>query len=72
LLLIRVDHAGIERVPEDSRQHRSLMDSGFLWMSANMTIATFSLGTLGFSVYDLKLTDAALVITFFNLLCTIP
>lgn len=48
------------------------MDSGFLWMSANMTISTFSLGTLGFSVYDLQLTDAALVILFFNLLCTIP
>ena len=35
-------------------------------MSANMTISTFSLGTLGTSIFDLKATDSCLVILFFS------
>lgn len=31
-----------------------------------MTIATFSLGTLGTSLFDLKATDSCLVIIFFS------
>lgn len=30
--------SGVERVPEDERHHTSLMDSGFLWASANLTM----------------------------------
>ncbi|GAA5876634.1 hypothetical protein JCM3774_006008 [Rhodotorula dairenensis] len=67
-----VEVRGVERVPEDERHHANYFDSGTLWLSANMTIATFSLGTLGTSVFDLKATDSCLVILFFNLLCTIP
>ncbi|KWU45996.1 hypothetical protein RHOSPDRAFT_32476 [Rhodotorula sp. JG-1b] len=67
-----VEVRGVERVPEDERHHARYIDSGTLWMSANMTISTFSLGTLGTSIFDLKATDSCLVILFFNLLCTIP
>lgn len=37
-----------------------------------MTISTFSLGTLGASIWFMGLRDAALTIIFFNLLTTIP
>ncbi|GAA5991674.1 hypothetical protein JCM10908_001087 [Rhodotorula pacifica] len=67
-----VEVRGVERVPENERHHARYFDSGTLWMSANMTIATFSLGTLGTSIFNLKATDSCLVILFFNLLCTIP
>ncbi|POY72303.1 hypothetical protein BMF94_4605 [Rhodotorula taiwanensis] len=67
-----VEVRGVERVPENDRNHPRYTDVGTLWLSANMTIATFSLGTLGNSVFDLQATDACLVILFFNLLCTLP
>ncbi|KAM0790593.1 hypothetical protein ACM66B_004458 [Microbotryomycetes sp. NB124-2] len=67
-----VEVRGVERVPETERHHASIMDAGWLWMSANMTISTVSLGTLSNSIYGMGLTDAALVIVFFNLLCTLP
>ncbi|GAA5991671.1 hypothetical protein JCM10908_001086 [Rhodotorula pacifica] len=67
-----VEVRGVERVPEDERHHARYFDSGTLWMSANMTISTFSLGTLGNSVFELQATDACLVILFFNLLCCLP
>ncbi|KAH7870293.1 permease for cytosine/purines, uracil, thiamine, allantoin-domain-containing protein [Lentinula edodes] len=53
----------------------SLLDplSAFwMWLAANMTIATFSLGCLGGPVFSLGFKDAALTIIFFNLLCNLP
>ncbi|ORY81769.1 putative purine-cytosine permease [Leucosporidium creatinivorum] len=67
-----VEARGIERVPEDERHHAGLFDSGFLWFSANMTVATLSLGTLGSSIWEMGLTDSLLTIIFFNLLTTLP
>ncbi|KAK4704395.1 hypothetical protein P7C70_g1811, partial [Phenoliferia sp. Uapishka_3] len=42
-----VEVRGIERVPPDARHHTSIADAMWLWMSANFTISTFSLGSLG-------------------------
>lgn len=42
------------------------------WLAANSTISTFSLGTLGPSVFGLGLKESCLTILFFNLFCTIP
>ena len=44
----------------------------WMWLAANMTISTFSLGTLSASVFELGLRDAVLTILFFNLLTSIP
>lgn len=65
-----VEARGIERVPEEERTHEGIYDSGFLWLSASMTVAT--LRTLGSSIWYMGLTDALLTIVFFNLLTTIP
>ncbi|GAA5823276.1 hypothetical protein JCM11251_007547 [Rhodosporidiobolus azoricus] len=67
-----VEVRGVERVPEDERHHANYADSGYLWASANCTISTFSLGTLGNSIWGMGATDACLTILFFNLLTTIP
>ncbi|GAA6029111.1 hypothetical protein JCM8097_001605 [Rhodosporidiobolus ruineniae] len=67
-----VEVRGVERVPENERHHTSYADSGYLWASANCTISTLSLGTLGNKIFYLGATDACLVILFFNLLTTLP
>ncbi|BGP18622.1 hypothetical protein JCM10213_004171 [Rhodosporidiobolus nylandii] len=67
-----VEVRGVERVPEDERHHTSYADSGYLWASANCTISTLSLGTLGNSIWGMGGADACLCIVFFNLLCTLP
>lgn len=48
------------------------IDSFTMWLAANMTISTFSLGTLGVSIFELELRPAVLTILFFNLLSTLP
>ncbi|GAA6004009.1 hypothetical protein JCM10207_006512 [Rhodosporidiobolus poonsookiae] len=67
-----VEVRGVERVPPSERHHTSWADSGYLWASANCTISTFSLGTLGNSIWFMGGTDACLTILFFNLLTTLP
>ncbi|GAA5922195.1 hypothetical protein JCM3775_003526 [Rhodotorula graminis] len=68
-----VEVRGVERVEEHERAEKSTwLEPGFLWMSANMTISTFSLGTLGNSIWFLQPADACLTILFFNLFTTLP
>jgi purine-cytosine permease-like protein len=50
----------------------SIIDCTWFWLSANCTVGTVSLGTLGASVYGLTFRPAMLTIIFFNLLSTIP
>lgn len=70
-----VELRGIERVRPEDRSARSLadlLDAATMWLAANSTISTFSLGTLGISVFQLGLKEACLTILFFNLLSTAP
>ncbi|KAJ3859964.1 permease for cytosine/purines, uracil, thiamine, allantoin-domain-containing protein [Lentinula novae-zelandiae] len=67
-----VEARGIERVPPDQRTQTSPLAPFWMWLAANMTISTFSIGCLGNSIFYLGLKDAALTIIFFNLLCTLP
>ncbi|GAA5999454.1 hypothetical protein JCM5350_005598 [Sporobolomyces pararoseus] len=67
-----VEVRGVERVPPNERHHTTVYDAGYLWGSANMTISTFSLGTLATSVFGLSASDACLTALFFNLLTTLP
>ncbi|KAF8313780.1 hypothetical protein DL93DRAFT_2155978 [Clavulina sp. PMI_390] len=65
---------GIERVLPEERPvpPQKPIDSFTMWMAANMTVSTFSLGTLGPGIFYLGLRDSVLVIIFFNLLSTLP
>ncbi|KAH8109158.1 permease for cytosine/purines, uracil, thiamine, allantoin-domain-containing protein [Phellopilus nigrolimitatus] len=70
-----VEVRGIERVRPEDRSPRStadLLDSATMWLAANSTISTFSLGTLGPSTFGLGLKESCLAILFFNLLATLP
>ncbi|THH02634.1 hypothetical protein EW145_g6721 [Phellinidium pouzarii] len=70
-----VEARGIERVrPEDRSPHSlvDLLDTATMWLAANSTISTYSIGTLGPSTFGLGLKDSCLAILFFNLLGTLP
>ncbi|KZT12599.1 uncharacterized protein LAESUDRAFT_7689 [Laetiporus sulphureus 93-53] len=67
-----VEAQGIERIPPDQRPQKSVLAPFWMWLAANMTTSTFSLGCLGQSIFYLGLRDATLTIIFFNLLCTLP
>ncbi|GBE79480.1 Purine-cytosine permease fcyB [Sparassis crispa] len=67
-----VETQGIERIPPDQRDQTSVLAPFWMWLAANMTTSTFSLGTLGASLFYLGLRDAVLTILFFNLLTTLP
>ncbi|KAH8110364.1 permease for cytosine/purines, uracil, thiamine, allantoin-domain-containing protein [Phellopilus nigrolimitatus] len=70
-----VEVRGIERVRPEDRSPRSivhLLDSATMWLSANSSIATFSLGTLGPSTFGLGLKESCLAILFFNLFSMLP
>ncbi|HZR39493.1 MAG TPA: cytosine permease [Ktedonobacteraceae bacterium] len=62
---------GIERVDEKERLHTQLMDTMWLWWSANTVIATVALGTLN-TFFGLGFWGSTLVIIVFNVLGVLP
>lgn len=63
---------GIERIPEEEKTQTSVYTAGTMWLSANMVIATFSLGALSYSLFDLDFGTSFLVIFFFSVLGALP
>lgn len=67
LIFENTESRGIERVPEDERTDDSLYSAASMWLSANMVIASYSLGALGTGIWGLGFYTALLTIIFFNL-----
>ncbi|KAL1652080.1 Purine-cytosine permease fcy21 [Diplodia intermedia] len=67
-----IEQRGIERVPEDERTDRSLLNVGTMWLSANMVVSSFAIGLLAKSLFELGVADAMLVCLFFNILGILP
>ncbi|KAK9466161.1 permease for cytosine/purines, uracil, thiamine, allantoin-domain-containing protein [Lipomyces arxii] len=63
---------GIERIPEEEKVDNSLWNAASMWFAVNMVIATFSLGTLGISIFGMSFWDSVATIIFFNILGMIP
>nr|BBH86010.1 cytosine permease [Thermosporothrix sp. COM3] len=62
---------GIERVPEDDRQHTQLRDTMWIWLSSNAVVATVAIGMLNI-YYGLGFWLSLAVILVFNALAVIP
>ncbi len=62
---------GIERVGEQERAHTQLLDTMWLWWSANSVVATVALGTLSF-FFGLGFWGTIAVIVVFSVLGTLP
>src|SRR5436305_5149983 len=67
-----IETRGIERVPPRTRAHVSIFDNCTIWLSANMVISTFALGTLATSVFALGFWDSIAAIIIFNVLGALP
>ncbi|KAL6937599.1 Purine-cytosine permease fcy2 [Hanseniaspora osmophila] len=63
---------GIQPVPEEEKTDSSLYDAGTMWLSANLVVATFALGTLGGLVFGINFGACVLTIIFFSLLGCVP
>ncbi|KAI9821121.1 MAG: purine-cytosine permease [Pycnora praestabilis] len=67
-----VEQRGIERVPENERTDKSLMNLGTMWLAANMVVSSFAIGALAIPVFDLGFVDSVLTIFFINILAITP
>lgn len=72
MTMFHAETRGIERVPLEEKTQDSIYEAATMWLSANMVIATFSLGALSYSVFSLDFGTAVLCIIFFNLLGALP
>jgi NCS1 nucleoside transporter family len=59
---------GIERVSPKTRSHVRIFDNFTMWLSANLVLSTFALGTLAVPVFKLGFWDSFAVIIVFNVL----
>ena len=66
------EQTGIERVAESERGHTQLMDTMWLWWSANSVVATVALGALAFDFFNLGFWGVIAVIVVFNVLGALP
>jgi NCS1 nucleoside transporter family len=62
---------GIERVAESNRAHTQLLDTMWLWWSANSVVATVVVGTIS-AFFGLGFWGSVLVILIFNVLGVLP
>lgn len=69
---LHAETKGIELVTDEEKIEDSALNAATMWLSANMVIATFSLGALGITVFGLSFWQAVLTIIFFNLLGVVP
>src|SRR5437667_52389 len=67
-----IETRGIERVPPKARADVRVFNNFTLWLSANMVISTFALGTLATVVFELGFWDSVAAIIIFNLLGILP
>ncbi|CCH59316.1 hypothetical protein TBLA_0B04820 [Henningerozyma blattae CBS 6284] len=63
---------GIEPIPDEQKTDNSLLNAASMWFSANLVLASYSLGVLGTAVYGLNFGQSAMVIIFFNIIGLLP
>ncbi|CAI5758144.1 unnamed protein product [Candida verbasci] len=69
---LNAETKGIDIVSDDEKTDTSLWGVGTMWFSATCVIATFALGALGITVFNLAFGQAVLVIIFFSAIGTFP
>lgn len=69
---LNAETKGIELVTDEEKTDTSFWNLATMWLSANLVIATFSLGALGITVFGLAFGQAVLVIIFFSILGGFP
>src|SRR3984893_9164689 len=67
-----IETHGIERVSPSTRTHVRIFDNFTMWLSANLVISTFALGTIAIPFLNLGFWDSVAVIIIFNALGVLP
>ncbi len=67
-----IETHGIERVAPSTRTHVRIFDNFTMWLSANLVISTFALGTIAIPFLNLGFWDSFAVIIIFNALGVLP
>ena len=67
-----IETHGIERVSPTTRTHVRIFDNFTMWLSANLVISTFALGTIAIPFLNLGFWDSVAVIVIFNALGVLP
>ena len=67
-----IETHGIERVSPKTRTHVNVVDNFTMWLSANLVISTFALGTIAVPFLKLGFWDSVAVIIIFNALGVLP
>jgi NCS1 nucleoside transporter family len=67
-----IETHGIERVSLRTRADIRIFNNFTMWLSANMVISTFALGTLATSVFGLGFWDSVAAIMLFNVFGILP
>src|SRR5436309_5666883 len=67
-----IETHGIERVSPKTRAHVRIFDNFTMWLSANLVISTFALGTIAIPFLKLGFWDSVAVIIIFNALGVLP
>lgn len=65
---LKAETKGVEIVTEEEKTEDSMWNAASMWFSANLVIATFSLGCLGITAFGLCFWQAVLTLIFFNLI----
>lgn len=69
---LNAETKGIELITDEEKNDSSILNAATMWLSANLVIATFSLGALGVTVFALSLFQCIMTIFFFSLLGAMP
>lgn len=62
---LKAETKGIDLVTDEEKTDTSVWNAATMWLSANLVIATFALGALGITVFNLAFGQAVLTIIFF-------
>lgn len=69
---LNAETKGIELITDEEKNDSSILNAATMWLSANLVIATFSLGALGVTLFGLSLFQCIMTIFFFSLLGAMP
>lgn len=65
---LKAETKGVEIITDEEKHDDSLWNAASMWFSANFVIATYSLGALGVTVFQLSFWQSVLTILSFNLM----
>lgn len=69
---LNAETKGIDLITDEEKTDTSLWGCASMWLSANLVIATFALGSLGVTVFNLSFWQSTLTIIFFSLIGVVP